>query len=429
MAKKKTYYFDYASSTPLDKRVFAVMKPIFTDDYGNPSNLYSLGRQTKSILETSTKKITSVMGCKPSEFIFTASATESDNLAIIGTVRANKEKGNKIIISNVEHKSVLAAAEALEKEGFEIQKIKISKDGLVDTEELAKMLDDKTVLVSITYSDSETGTIQPIKKIGKMIKEFRLKNNSPLPYLHTDAAQAANFLDINVNNLGVDLMTLSAQKIYGPKGIGGLYIRLGTAIQPIIYGGGQQNNIRSGTENIAGIAGFGEAMSLIKKENHKEYMRIARLRDKLEAGILKKIERVIVNGNPVHRLPNFLNVSILDIEGEAALLYLDNKGILINTGSACNSQTLEPSYVLTAFGRPYEYVHGSLRFTLGKYTTEKEIDYVLKVLPPLIKKLREISPLNLQLGDEKETSLPTAFVGNQLPHFLREKYEKKEKEI
>ena len=362
--KKRIHYFDYASTTPLDRGVFEVMKPFFMDNYGNPSNLYSIGYEAKKALDVSTKKITNSLGCRPEEFIFTASATESDNLAIIGTARANKNRGNKIIVSNVEHKGIFSACEALKKEGFEIQELKIGKNGLVNVQDLINAIDDKTLIVSVAYADSETGTIQPINKIGKAIKEYRDKNKTSLPYFHTDAAQAVNYLDVNVNNLGVDLMTLSAQKIYGPKGVGGLYIRRGTTLQPLIYGGGQQFNVRSGTENVPGIVGFGEAMELTVKEGKKEAKRLSILRDKLQEGILKKVDRVLVNGNQEKRLPNFLNVSILDIEGEAMLLYLDNKGIIVNTGSACNSQSLEPSYILQAFGRPYEYIHGSLRFTL-----------------------------------------------------------------
>jgi len=427
--KKKRYYFDYAATTPVDRRVLKKMLPYFTEDFGNPSNLYSIGHSAKKAVADATKKITDILGCKAEEFVFTGSATESDNLAIIGTARANKSRGNpstglragRIIVSNVEHKGILSACEALKKEGFEVIDLKINKDGFVDEKELAGLIDSKTILVSIAYADSETGTIQPIRKLSNIIKEYRKKNNTGLPYFHTDAAQVVNYLDINVNNLGVDLMTLSAQKIYGPKGIGGLYIRRGTAVQPIIYGGGQQFNIRSGTENVPGIVGFGEAMELALKERGRESVRISILRDKLQKGILSKIDKVLVNGSEKKRLPNFTNLSILDIEGEAMLLYLDNKGIIVNTGSACNSQSLEPSYILQAFGRPYEYIHGSLRFTLGRYTTKKDIDYVARYLPGIVKKLRLISPLKLDSNDQKDISDKRAFIGGQTPHFLRKK--------
>ena len=421
MNKKKIYYFDNASTTPVDRRVLKKMLPYFSEDFGNPSNLYSIGHNAKKAIESATKKITDVLGCGAEELVFTGSATESDNLAIVGTARANKNYGNKIIVSNVEHKGILLACEALKKEGFEIIELKIGKDGFVNTDELTNTIDSKTILISVAYVDNETGTIQPIKKISRTVKSYREKNKNNFPYFHTDAAQAANYLDINVNNLGVDSMTLSAQKIYGPKGIGGIYIKRGTPIQPIIYGGGQQFSMRAGTENVPGIIGFGEAMELAAKEGKKEAKRLAVLRDKLQEGILRKVDKVLVNGNQEERLPNFLNISILDIEGEAMLLYLDNKGIIANTGSACNSQTLEPSYILQAFGRPYEYIHGSLRFTLGRHTKEKDVDYTVKTLPIIVKKLRQISPLKLDPAEQKDISDKRAFIGGQTPHFLRKK--------
>ncbi len=386
---KKIYYFDYASATPLDGRVFRLMKPFFTDEYGNSANLHSMGYRAKKAIAAATKNITDILGCKLEEFIFTASATESNNLAIMGTARANRSLGNKIIISNVEHKSVLAACEAIAKEGFEIIELKIEKNGLIDCRKLEKAIDNKTILISITYADSETGTIQPIKEIGKVIAKSRKKHNENFPYFHTDAAQTANFLDIKVNNLGIDLMTLSSSKIYGPKGVGGLYIRRGLEIQPIIFGGGQQFNIRSGTENVPGIVGFGEAMRLVIKEKDEEWARLLKLRNKLESGASNSLDGVIINGNTEKRLPNFMNISILGIDGETAILHLDNNGIIANTGSACNSQTSEPSYILKAFGLSDKRIRSSLRFTLGRNTTQRDVDYAIKTLPPIIKKLRK----------------------------------------
>lgn len=424
--KKRIYYFDYASTAPLDKRVFKAMEPFFTESYGNPSNLDSMGRDAKKAVNAAAKKIVAALDCRPEEFVFTASATEADNLAVLGIAKANRRKGNKIIISNIEHKSILSACEALAKEGFEILNLKIGKNGLISPDDMKRALDKNTILVSVACADSETGTIQPIKKLARTIMEFRRTGGRDIPYFHTDASQAANFLDINANNLGVDLLTLSSPKIYGPKGMAGLYVRRGTNIQPLIYGGGQQGNLRSGTENVPGIVGFGEAMEMARKKKTSEAARLGKLRDKLEKGVTVKIDRVLINGNKQARLPNFSNISILDVEGEAMILYLDKEGIIANTGSACNSQTLEPSYVLSAFGLPYEYIHGSLRFTLGRQTTEKNIDYLLKKLPPLVKKLRKISPLKLNPAEPKALSLPRAFVGGQTPHFLRKKqsYEK-----
>jgi len=461
--KNKKYYLDYAATTPLDPRVFRAMGPYFAEKFGNPASIHETGREAKKAIENALCKIAKVLNCNSREFIFTGSATEADNLAITGIARANKERGNslrsgeagKIIVSSVEHKAVLATCEALKDEGFEIIKLRVDKTGLLDPADIAKSLDPKTILVSVIYADNETGTIQPIFEIAKVIKKFRAQNNSAFPYFHTDASQAAQYCDINVEKLGVDLMTVSSHKLYGPKGIGGLYIRKGTnpvrssraspvksnpallekerganmplagrtsngaKIKPIIFGGGQQNNLRSGTENVAAIVGFAEALALAEKNKQKEYGRIEKLRNELEQGIFKLIPKVVLNGNPQKRLPNFLNVSVLDIEGEAALLYLDQKGISASTGSACDSQSLEPSHVILALGRPYEYTHGSLRFTLGKYTTRESVRYLLKHLPPIIKKLRQMSPVDIKIGEKKEISLPIAFTGGQVPHFLK----------
>jgi cysteine desulfurase len=421
--KKGQYFFDYAATTPLDPKVFSAMLPYLKNEFGNPSNLYELGRNASRAITESTKTITKILGCQPDEFVYTGGATEADNLAILGTARAAKEK-QKIIISEIEHKGILSACKALKNEGFEIIKLPVQKNGLVDLEFLKKSLDENTILVSITYADSETGTIQPIKEISKIIKDFRKESekvklqkatdksrflnfafsDSPtFPYLHTDASQAAGYADINVNKLGVDMMTLSAHKIYGPKGIGGLYVKKGVKLNPIIYGGGQQNSLRSGTENVPAIVGFAQALSLCNKNKRTKSLKIKKLRDTLEKGILKLIPKVILNSHPTKRLPNFLNISILDVEGEALLLYLDKLGIMVSTGSACNSQNLEPSYILKALGHPYEYIHGSLRFTLGHESTMSDINYVLKNLPMVVKKLRDISPLKLKLKSHEKT--------------------------
>ncbi len=417
---KRKYYFDYASTTPVDPRVFRAIEPYFIKEFGNPANLYELGHKAYRAIENSLGKIAPVLNCRPEEFIFTGSATESDNLAVLGVARANKGFGNKIIISNIEHKGIIAAGDALKEEGFEICKLKVKENGLADPKDLKKLLDEKTILVSITYADNETGTIQPIEELGRIIKKFRDDNNRILPYFHIDAAQAAPYLDLDVENLGVDLMTLSSHKIYGPKGIAGLYVRKGVNIKPLIFGGGGgQNKLRSGTENVPGIVGFAEALMIASKEKDREGARIKELRDKLQKGIIKYVPKVILNGHQEKRLPNFLNISILDVEGEALLLYLDRKGICANTGSACNSQSLEPSHVIIALGRPYEYAHGSLRFSLGKYTTAASVEYILKHLLEIVRKLRQISSLNLEVGKEKTVSQEKAFIGGQIPHFLR----------
>jgi len=421
MAKKKIYYFDYAATTPLRPEVFSAMKPYILGEFGNPSNLYELGRSAKTAIIDATKKIADVIGCRPGEFIFTGSATESDNIALLGVARANREFGNKIIVSNVEHKGILAVCNALQKEGFKIRELPVGPDGLVRPGDLEKMLDTETILVSVTGADSETGSLQPIPELSRAIRRFRETHRRETPYFHTDASQAAAYLDVNADALGVDLMTLSAHKLYGPKGVGGLFVRNGVRIAPIIFGGGQQGRLRSGTENVPGIVGFGEAARLAAAERAQEAKRVRRLRDMLAEGIFKAIPKVVLNGHPTERLPNFLNVSILDVEGEALLLHLDDKRIFVNTGSACNSESLEPSYVLMALGRPYEFVHGSLRFTLGRGTTVSDVRYVLRELPGIVRALRRISPLNLNVDHAVKLSQPKAFVGGQTPHFLRKK--------
>lgn len=399
---KKQYYFDYAATTPLDKRVFSAMLPYFKKEFGNPSNLYKLGRRANQAVVKATKTITDILGCRPDEFVYTGSATEADNLAILGIAKASKEKRKdvkmerlKIIVSQIEHKGILAVCDALEKEDFEVVRLPVLKNGLVDLEKLKKELDDKTILVSITMADSETGTIQPISEISKIIKE------NSTAYFHADASQGTKYLNIDVNKLGVDLMTMSAHKIYGPKGIAGLYVRKGTNISPIIYGGGQQGSLRSGTENVPAIVGFAKALELNQKNKKTESAHIKKLRDVLEKGIFKSIPKVILNGHQTNRLPNFINISILDVEGEALLLYLDELGIMISTGSACNSQNLEPSYILAALGNSYEYIHGSLRFTLGKGNTMADVKYVIKHLPVVVKKLRSISSIHLSSNLKK----------------------------
>ena len=417
--RKIKAYFDHASTTPLHKEVFKKMIPFFRDDFGNASNLYESGRIARKAVNDALLQISKALNCRLDEFVFTGSATESDNLAILGAARANKATHNRIIISALEHKGVMAVGEALEKEGFEIIKIGVGKDSLIDIEEFKRNLNDKTAIVSFTMADSETGTLQPIAEIAQIIKDFRKEKS--LPYFHTDASQASVYGEIDVTKLGVDMMTMSAHKLHGPKGIGGLFVKKGIRLTPLIYGGGHQGKLRSGTENVPAIVGFGEAIRLNEIHKKKDSKKIARLRDTLEKGIIKSIPKVIVNGNPSRRLPNFSNISILDIEGESLLLELDEHGIMINTGSACNSESLEPSYVLSAMGNPYEFVHGSIRFTLGPESDEKQVRHVISHLPKIVERLRRISPLNLNEDEKKVMSDPRAFIGGKTPHFLRKK--------
>ncbi len=403
-------YLDNAATTPTDSRVLKAMEPYFNKVYGNPGSLHGSGRESKTAILQARKSIAKILNCKPEEIIFTGSGTESDNLAILGVARAFLtslaksnfySSGECIVTSAIEHHAVLYTCEQLEKEGFDLVYSKVDKDGVLILDDFKKAITDSTILVSIMYANNEIGTIQPIKEIGEIIKEIkadRIKRNIDAPiYFHTDACQAAGYLDLDVQKLGVDLLTLNGSKIYGPKGMGVLYVRTGTKLKPIVFGGGQEKGLRSGTENIAGIVGLAKALELSQAKRKQESAREAKLRDYFIKEISKKVSKVVLNGHAEKRLPNNINISILDIEGEAMLLWLDKYGIFCSTGSACDSQSLEPSHVILALGRPYEYANGNLRFTMGKYTTKKDLDYVLKVLPKIVSDLRSISPVNVKI--------------------------------
>ncbi|MDP3244057.1 MAG: cysteine desulfurase family protein [bacterium] len=414
-------YFDHAATTPLDKRVKKAMEPYFSHQYGNPGGLYALGNQARLAVVKARENIARVLNCFSGEVVFTGSGTESDNLAIIGVARAyqnpphspfikggGKRNLGHIITTKIEHHAVLEPCAYLEKYGFDVTYLPVDKNGLVDPKDVAKALRKDTILVSVMYANNEIGTIQPIKEISKVIKNFRKKNplQSPfvkgggkgdfnLPIFHTDACQAAAYCDLDVNKLGVDLMTFNGGKIYGPKGVGVLYCRRGVKIEPMIYGGEQEAGLRSGTENVPAIVGMAQALTLARKEKDKEIKKLSELRDYLIDGILKSIPKSFLNGDKEKRLPNNVNISILDIEGEAMVLYLDAKGVMCSTGSACTSLTLEPSHVLLAIGRNPGTAHGSLRLTMGRENTKKEVDYFLKILPGIVKKLRGISPVKM----------------------------------
>ncbi len=403
---KRQVYLDHAATTPTDPQVVEAMRPYFAEHYGNPSSLYSLGLQAKNALLEARQKIARVFNCTPGEIIFTAGGTESDNLAIMGVARAwarKEKKPGHIITSTIEHHAVLHACDYLQKnEGWRVTKVQVDGDGLVDPAAVAAALTEDTALVTIMYANNEIGTIEPLPEISKVCKDGKVRFGKKI-FFHTDACQAAGALDLNVENLGVDLMTINGSKIYGPKGIGALYIRRGTSIEPLIHGGGQERNLRSGTENVPAIMGLAAALELAQANCKEENERLSALRDKLIQVVLATIPKSRLNGHPTKRLPNNVNVTLLDVEGEAMLLYLDEYGIQAATGSACDSATLDPSHVIVALGLPYEFAHGSLRFTLGKSTTETDIDYVLEVLPGVIKILRKVSPLNLEL-DPKHNS-------------------------
>jgi len=382
----KKIYLDNAATTAVDERVIKKMKPYFDEIYGNPSSFHSAGKAGKDAIEEARERVARIFNCKTSEIIFTSSGTESDNLAILGVAR--KRNSGHIITTKIEHPAVTEPCEQLEKEGFRVSYVKVNKEGLISPEDVVAAIQLDTILVSVMYANNEVGTIQPIKEIVEAVKK---ENKNIL--VHTDACQAGGVLDLDVEELGVDLMTINGSKLYGPKGVGILYVRSGVKLQPLTFGGGQEQNLKPGTENVPAIVGFAEALDLSQKGKEKENKRLRELRNKLIKGILEGVERARLNGHAEKRLPNNVNVSFARVEGEAIVLYLDSKGVFAATGSACSSKSLEPSHVILALGESAEVAHSSIRFTLGKDTIEKDIDYLLDILPGIIKDLRKISAL------------------------------------
>lgn len=385
----KRIYLDNASTTPIDAKVLSAMLPYLKDTVGNPSSLHYEGRLAKSAIEKSRDEIAEIVGAKTNEIIFTSGGTESDNLAILGIARANQNKGKHIIVSCIEHKAILNSCKKLEAEGFEITYIDVNSNGLVSLEQLQSSIKPTTILVSVMYANNEIGTIQPISQIAKIIKDSIVST----PVFHSDACQAAGSLLIDINKLGVDALTISSSKIYGPKGIGCLYISDKCRIEPITFGGDQERHIRPGTENVAAIVGFTEALSIAEDKRQPENLRLQKLRDYFLSKILKNINDVSVNGGMDNRLPNNINVSIKGVEGESLVLLLDNEGVACSTGSACSSSDLNPSHVLTQIGTPLELAHCSVRFTLGRYTGEKDIDNTITILAECVKKIRSLSSI------------------------------------
>ncbi|KMT21296.1 cysteine desulfurase NifS [Clostridium cylindrosporum] len=383
---KKIVYLDHSATTYVKKEVLDDMLPYFTENFGNPSSLYSISRKTKSAIDTSREKVAKALGAKKEEIYFTAGGSEADNWALKGVAFANKNKGNHIITTNIEHPAILNTCKYLEKQGFEVTYLGVNEEGLISLEELKNSIKDTTILISIMLANNEIGTIQPISEIGKIAKESGV-------IFHTDAVQAVGHVDINVDEMNVDLLSIAAHKFYGPKGIGALYIRKGIKIDNIIHGGGQERKKRAGTENIPAVVGIGRAIELATENMDEKNKEIASKRDRLLNGIVAKIPYTKVNGSLESRLPNNLNVSFHFIEGEGLLLLLDQAGICASTGSACSSGSLDPSHVLLAIGLPHEIAHGSLRLSLGEATTDEEIDYVLDVLPKIVQRLRDMSPL------------------------------------
>ena len=382
----KPIYLDYAATTPADLAVVRAMIPYFHDAFGNPSAIYSYGQEAKSAIDKARSSIASLIGARDEEIVFVSGGTEADNFALKGVAFANQKKGNHIITSSIEHHAVLESCKFLGKMGFKITYLPVDHFGLVNPDDVKKAITDKTILISVMHANNEMGTIQPITEISKIAREAGV-------YLHTDAVQTAGHITTDVNELGIDLLSISAHKLYGPKGVGALYIRKGTKLMTFMNGGGQERGRRASTENVPGIVGFGKAADIAKPEEDAEMARLTNLRDKLIAGILNNIDRTHLNGHPVKRLPNNVNISVEFVEGESMCLNMDMAGICASTGSACSSASLEASHVLLAMGLDPLQAHGSLRFTLGKWTTEEEVNQVLEVLPRIVTKLRAMSPL------------------------------------
>jgi len=401
-------YLDHSATTPLDPQVLKKMQPYLTEIFGNASSVHSFGQEALKGVDWAREQLSKLFGCKFKEVIFTSGASESNNLVLRGLVMAFRKKLEKkyhIITSKIEHPAILETCQALEQEGLvEVSYIGVNKLGLVEVEEIKKAIKDNTILVSIMYVNNETGVIQPIHEIGKMIEkvnkarikkiEDRIKNEVfNKVYFHTDAVQAVNYCKMQANYLGADLITISGHKIYGPKGIGALYIREGTPIKSITFGGHQEYNIRPGTYNVPGIVGLGAAVELVNNQAPSTNDQIKKLRDKLIAGLQKAIPETRINGDLENRVPSNANLSFANAEGESMLLMLDMEGIAVSTGSACASGSLAPSHVLSAMGILPKICHASLRFTLGKENTEKEIDRVLEVMPKIVERLRKMSPI------------------------------------
>jgi len=385
-------YLDHAATTPVHPKVLEVMLPYFSQKYGNPSSIYTLAQEARKAVDDSRETVADILGCRPNEIVFTSGGTEADNAAIKGAAFSTKQTGNHIITSSIEHHAVLHTCQFLERFGFEVTYLPVDEYGLVNVDDLARAITDKTILITIMLANNEVGTIEPVPEIARVAKE-RAKALGTNIIVHTDAVQGAGALDLNVNRLGVDMLSLSSHKFYGPKGVGILYLRRGTPFMPQQSGGAQERHRRAGTENTAGIVGTAVALKLIVEDMEHNRQHCQRLRDRFIEGITAKITRAHLNGHPTLRLPNNVNFSFDYVEGESILLNLDFAGVAASSGSACTSASLEPSHVLTAMGIDAQRAHGSLRLTVGSDNTEEEIDYVLSILPGIIDKLRAMSPL------------------------------------
>ncbi len=393
MSHQKYIYLDNAATTPMDPRVIDEITKHFRETYGNSSSLHSLGQKAAKVLEQSREKVATLIHANREDIVFTSGGTESNNMALFGVAMKNKDRGNHIITSSIEHHAIEVPCKQLEKRGFEVTYLPVDKYGVIKLDDLENAITDKTILITIMFANNEIGTIEPIKEIGKIAREHDI-------IFHTDAVQAFGKIPINVDELNIDLLSASAHKIYGPKGVGLLYMRnkgyrdkRKKYMEPLMYGGGHERDWRPSTVNVPGIAGFAKAVEICEQEMAQEIERETRLRDKIIKFIMENIDDTILNGHPSKRLPNNVNISFKYIEGESILLDLDARGIAASTGSACSSKSLEPSHVLLAIGLNPQDAHGSLRVSLGRFTTEEDVDYFLENLPPIIQRLRAMSPL------------------------------------
>lgn len=393
----KRVYFDHSATTPVDKTVAETILEHMTEKFGNASSIHRFGREARKAVDEAREKVAALINAEPNEIFFTSGGTEGDNLALKGIAYANRKKGNHIITTAIEHHAILHTCEYLEKQGFSVTYLPVDEYGMVKVEDVAKAITDKTILISVMYANNEVGTIQPIAEIGCIAREKGI-------YFHTDAVQVAGNYPIDVKASKIDLLTLAGHKFHGPKGVGVLYIRRGVRIEEIQHGGGHERNMRAGTENVPGIVGLGKAAELAKNEMQEKITRISGLRDRIIKEVMEKIPHTKLNGHPTQRLPGNANFSFHFVEGESLLLNLDLKGIAASSGSACTSGSLDPSHVLLAMGMTHEVAHGSLRITLGRGNTTEEVDYFLELLPEIVQRLRDMSPLYGASADIKITN-------------------------
>jgi cysteine desulfurase len=382
----KRIYMDHNATTPVHPEVLGAMLPFYKEKYGNASSVHSFGREARTAMEEARERLAEFIGAEPREVIFTSGGTESDNFAIEGAAYENSKKGKHIITSVIEHHAVLNTCKHLETHGFQVTYLGVDRYGVIDLDELKKAIRDDTILITVMHANNEIGTIEPLGEISKIARENGV-------ILHTDAAQTLGKIPVNVDELGIDLMSLSAHKVYGPKGVGALYVRRGTKVEPLVRGGHHEHNRRAGTENVPGIVGFGKAIEIAAARMKEEGKRLWNLTEKLRSGLQERIDYVYANSHPTKRLPATMNLSFDFLEGESIVLNLDMKGIAVSTGSACTSGTLEPSHVLMALGLEAATAQGAIRFSLGRDNTEADVNYVLEEMPPIIERLRGMSPL------------------------------------